>query len=165
VDAYSRTSCPSIWAVGDVTNRVNLTPIAIREGQAFADTEFNGRPTKVDHRDVPTAVFGRPPVGAVGFTEKDARIQFGPVDVYNTTFRPMKHVMAGNDERTLMKIIARAADDRVVGVHIAGADAPEMIQLAAIAVKAGLTKRQWDATVALHPTAAEELVLLREKAG
>lgn len=164
VDAYSRSSCPSIWAVGDVTDRVNLTPIAIREGHAFADTEFHGRPTKVDHRDVPTAVFSRPPVGAVGFTEHDARIQFGPIDVYKTSFRPMKHVLAGNEERTFMKIIARAADDRIVGVHIAGQDAPEMIQLAAIGVKAGLTKKQWDETVALHPTAAEELVLLREKA-
>jgi glutathione reductase (NADPH) len=163
VDAYSRTECPSIWAVGDVTDRINLTPIAIREGHAFADTEFRGRPSKVDHRDVPTAVFGRPPIGAVGFTEADARVQFGPVDIYKSTFRPMKHVVAGNDERTLMKIVVRASDDHVVGVHIAGADAPEMIQLAAIAVKAGITKRQWDETVALHPTAAEELVLMREK--
>jgi glutathione reductase (NADPH) len=134
-----------------------------REGHAFADTEFRGRPSKVDHRDVPTAVFGRPPIGAVGFTEADARVQFGPVDIYKSTFRPMKHVVAGNDERTLMKIVVRASDDHVVGVHIAGADAPEMIQLAAIAVKAGITKRQWDETVALHPTAAEELVLMREK--
>jgi glutathione reductase (NADPH) len=164
VDTYSRSACPSIWAVGDVTNRVNLTPVAIREGHAFADTEFNGRPTRVDHRDIPTAVFGRPTIGTVGFSEKDARVQFGPVEVYKTSFRPMKNVLAGNDERTLMKIVVCAGDNRVVGVHIAGEDAAEMIQLAAIAIKVGVTKQQWDDTVALHPTAAEELVLLRERA-
>jgi glutathione reductase (NADPH) len=165
VDSYSRSTAPSIWAIGDVTNRVNLTPVAIREGQAFARTEFYDQPTTVDYHDIPTAVFGRPPVGAVGFTEAEARIRFGQVDVYKSRFRPMKHVLAGNEERTLMKLIVRASDDVVVGAHIAGLDGPEMIQMAGIAVKAGLSKAQWDSTVALHPTAAEELVLMREKAG
>jgi glutathione reductase (NADPH) len=163
VDSFSRTSAPSIWAVGDVTNRVNLTPVAIREGQAFAETEFYARPTEVHHADIPTAVFGRPPVGAVGFTEQEARVRFGAVDIYKTTFRPMKHILAKNEERMMMKLVVHP-DGRVIGVHIAGRDAPEMIQLAAIAVKAGLTKAQWDATIALHPTAAEELVLMRTKA-
>jgi glutathione reductase (NADPH) len=162
VDKFSQTNVASIYAVGDVTNRVNLTPIAIREGHAFADTVYKDRPTTVDHADIPTAVFGRPPVGTVGLSEADARAKFGRVLVYKTSFRPMKHVVAGNAARTLMKLVVDAATDRVVGVHIAGRDAPEMIQLAAIAVKAGLTKAQWDDTVALHPTAAEELVLLKE---
>jgi glutathione reductase (NADPH) len=162
VDAFSRSSCHSIWAIGDVTNRVNLTPVAIREGQAFAETEFYNRPTTIDYADIPTAVFGRPPVAAVGYTEAEARVRFGQVEVFKTRFRPMKHVLAGNEERTLMKLVVRAGDNVVVGVHMAGQDGPEMIQMAAIAVKAGLTKAQWDAVVALHPTAAEEWVLMRE---
>ena len=163
VDAYSRSSAPSVFAIGDVTNRVNLTPVAIREAVAFVETEFRGNPVAMDYAHIPTAVFTHPPVGAVGFSEADARIHFGPVDVYKTSFRPMKFVLAGNEQRTFMKLVVRAGDGVVVGVHIAGPDAPEMIQLAAIAVKAGLTKAQWDSTVALHPTAAEELVLLKEK--
>jgi len=164
VDQWSQTSVPSIFAIGDVTNRVNLTPVAIREAVAFHRTVYQGVPTAMDHTQIPTAVFGLPQVGVVGLTETEARIRFGPVDIYKTSFRPMKHILAKNEERMLMKLIVRASDDVVVGVHIAGPDAPEMIQLAAIAVKAGLTKAHWDDTVALHPSAAEELVLLREKA-
>jgi glutathione reductase (NADPH) len=164
VDMYSRSNVPHILAIGDVTDRIQLTPVAIREGQAFAETEFMGRNSAFDHTTVPTAVFGRPPVGAVGLTEQQARDAFGAVDIYRTVFRPMKHILAGNEERMLMKLVVHTHDDRVLGVHIAGREAPEMIQLAAIAVKAGLTKAQWDATCALHPTAAEELVLMRQKA-
>jgi len=164
VDQWSQTSVPSIFAIGDVTNRVNLTPVAIREAVAFHRTVYQGIPTAMDHTQIPTAVFGLPQVGVVGLTETEARIRFGPVDIYKTSFRPMKHILAKNEERMLMKLVVRASDDVVLGVHLAGPDAPEMIQLAAIAVKAGLTKSQWDDTVALHPTAAEELVLLKEKA-
>jgi glutathione reductase (NADPH) len=163
VDDYSRTSADHIWAVGDVTDRMALTPVAIREAQAFAESEFYGRPTRFDHADVPTAVFSQPPVGCVGLTEAQARHQLGPVDVYLTRFRPMKETFVGGDERVLMKLIVERGTEKVVGCHIVGHDGPEMIQLAAIAVKAGLTKAQWDATCALHPTAAEELVTLREK--
>lgn len=164
VDPWSQTSVPSIFAIGDVTNRVNLTPVAIREAVAFHRTVYQGVPTAMDHTQIPTAVFGLPQVGVVGLTEAEARIRFGPVDIYKTTFRPMKHILAKNEERMLMKLVVRASDDVVLGVHLAGPDAPEMIQLAAIAVKAGLTKAHWDDTVALHPSAAEELVLMREKA-
>ena len=160
VDEHSRTNVPSIWAVGDVTDRINLTPVAIREGQAFAQTEFMQMPTAFDHADVPSAVFSRPPIGAVGLTETQARERHGGAIVYKTAFRPMKHIVAGNEQRTLMKMIVHPSDNRVLGIHIAGPDAPEMIQVAAVAVKAGLTKRQWDETCALHPTAAEELVLM-----
>ncbi len=163
VDEFSRTNLPSIWAVGDVTDRANLTPVAIREGQAFAETEFYGRPTQFDHRDIPTAVFCRPPAASVGLTEAEARRSLGQIDVYKSQFRPMKNVLAGNEQRMLVKLVVSAADGRVVGVHGVGPEAPEMIQLAAIAVKAGLTKAQWDATCALHPTLAEEFVTLREK--
>lgn len=163
VDEFSRTSIPSIWAVGDVTDRANLTPVAIREGQAFAETEFYGRPNAFDHSDIPTAVFCRPPAASVGLTESDARRTLGQVDIYKTQFRPMKNVLADNEQRMLIKLVVCAADGRVVGVHAVGPEAPEMIQLAAIAVKARLTKAQWDATCALHPTLAEEFVTLREK--
>ncbi|MES1197497.1 MAG: glutathione-disulfide reductase [Pseudomonadota bacterium] len=163
VDPYSRSNVPSIWAIGDVTDRINLTPVAIREAQAFAETEFRDNPTAFDHADVPSAVFGRPNVGAVGLNEEDARAAHGAVHVYKTSFRPMKHIVAGNDQKTLMKMITHPKDERVLGIHIAGPDAAEMVQIAAVAVKAGLTKAQWDATCALHPTAAEELVLMRER--
>jgi len=163
VDGYSHSSVPSVWAIGDVTNRVNLTPVAIREAVAFVDTVFRDNPLAVDHAQIPTAVFCHPQIGTVGLSEAEARVRHGPVDVYRASFRPMKHILAGSEERTLMKLVVRAKDDVVVGVHIAGDDAAEMIQLAAIAVKAGLTKAQWDDTVALHPTGAEELVLMREK--
>lgn len=161
VDQYSRTNVPSVWAVGDVTDRINLTPVAIREAVAFVETEFHGRPTAFDHADVASAVFSRPPVGAVGLTEEQAR-ERGKVRIYRTNFRTMKHIMAENEQRTLMKIVVDAATDTILGVHIAGVDAPEMIQLAAIAVKAGITKAQWDLTCAVHPTSAEELVLMGE---
>lgn len=163
VDAYSRSNVPSIWAVGDVTDRVNLTPVAIREGQAFAETEFYGRPTQFDHADIATAVFSQPPAAAVGLTEAEARKKLGRIDIYKTKFRPMKNVLAGNESRMVMKLVVEAATQRVVGVHAVGEDAPEIIQLAAVAVKGGLTKQQWDATCALHPTVAEEFVTLREK--
>jgi glutathione reductase (NADPH) len=163
VDEYSKSSVASIYAIGDVTNRVNLTPIAIRDGHAFADTIYNDRPTPVDHRSVPSAVFSRPPIGTVGLGEGDARLSHGDVHIYRTNFRPMRNMISGNQERTLMKLVVDARTDVLLGVHIAGEDAPEMAQLAAVAVKAGLTKKQWDSTVALHPTAAEELVLMRER--
>ncbi|HET9864197.1 MAG TPA: glutathione-disulfide reductase [Steroidobacteraceae bacterium] len=163
VDEYSKSSVESVYAIGDVTNRVNLTPVAIRDGHAFADTVYNGRPTPVDHRSVPSAVFGRPPIGTVGLGEGDARLAHGDIHVYRVNFRPMRNMISGNQERTLMKIVVDAQTDRLLGVHIAGEDAPEMIQLAAVAVKAGITKQQWDSTMALHPTAAEELMLMRER--
>jgi len=163
VDDFSKSSVDSIFAVGDVTNRVNLTPVAIREGAAFAETEFNDNPTKMDYADIPKAVFSQPPVGTVGLSESEARKQFGRVDIYKTQFRAMKNMLSGNEERTLMKLVVDAHSERVVGVHIVGPEAPEMIQCLGVAVKAGVTKRQFDATVALHPTIAEELVTMREK--
>jgi glutathione reductase (NADPH) len=163
VDEFSKSSVESVYAIGDVTNRMNLTPVAIRDGHAFADTVYNNRPTPVDHSTVPSAVFGRPPIGTVGLAEADARRSHEAVDVYRTNFRPMRTTFVGNEQRTLMKLVVDAKTDQLLGVHIAGADAPEMIQLAAVAVKVGVTKKQWDSTIALHPTAAEELVLMREK--
>jgi glutathione reductase (NADPH) len=163
VDAFSRTNVPGIFAVGDVTNRLALTPVAIREGQAFAQTEFMGKPTAFDHSDIPHAVFAQPPVGVVGMTEVEARRAFGKVDIYKTSFRPMKDMLTGDEERMLMKIVVRAEDDRVVGVHIVGPDAPEIIQAVAIAVKMGATKADFDRTCALHPSVAEELVTMKEK--
>ncbi|HEX5006403.1 MAG TPA: glutathione-disulfide reductase [Hyphomonadaceae bacterium] len=163
VDAYSRTSVPNIFAVGDVTDRINLTPVAIREGQAFAQTEFMNLPTVFDHAEVPHAVFAQPPVGVVGLTEAEARKTHGKIDIYKTRFRPMKDMLTGDEERVLMKIVVRAEDDRVVGVHIVGPDAPEIIQTTAIAVKMGASKADFDRTCALHPSIAEELVTMREK--
>ncbi|MEO8017641.1 MAG: glutathione-disulfide reductase [Pseudomonadota bacterium] len=163
VDEFSQTCVESIYAIGDVTNRMNLTPVAIRDGHAFANTVYGKNPTAVDHSFVPSAVFGRPPIGTVGLTEADARRSYSAVDVYRTSFRPMRNMLTANQERTLMKMVVDAGSGKLLGVHIAGEDAPEMVQLAAVAVKAGLTKQQWDSTMALHPTAAEELVLLREK--
>jgi len=142
---------------------MNLTPVAIRDGHAFANTLYNNLPTPVDHAFVPSAVFGRPPIGSVGLNESDARRSYERVDIYRTSFRPMRNMISGNQERTLMKIVVDGGSGKLLGVHIAGEDAPEMIQLAAVAVKAGVTKKQWDSTMALHPTAAEELVLMREK--
>lgn len=161
VDAFSRTCVPSIYAVGDVTNRVNLTPVAIREGHAFADTVFGGRPTAVDHVDIPTAVFSEPEIGVVGLTETQARERLAAVDVYKTVFRPMKATLSGRETRVLMKLVVDAESDRVVGCHIVGEGAAEMIQLVGIAVRMGATKADFDATMAVHPTAAEELVTLR----
>ncbi|MCW5725224.1 MAG: glutathione-disulfide reductase [Maricaulaceae bacterium] len=163
VDAYSRTSAPHIYAVGDVTDRVNLTPVAIREAMAFVETVFGAAPAAFDHADVASAVFTQPPVGAVGLTEAEARERYGAVDIYKTSFRPMKGVLAQSPQRSVMKLVVKPDDGRVLGVHVFGPDAPEMIQLAAIAVKAGLTKGQFDAACAVHPTAAEELVTMRDK--
>jgi glutathione reductase (NADPH) len=162
VDEFSHTNVENIWAVGDVTDRLALTPVAIREAAAFAETVYHNRPTKFDHTDVPTAVFSQPPIGVVGLTEMEARHLHKQIDVYLTRFRPMKLAFVADDERVMMKLVVERATGRVLGCHIVGEDGPEMIQLAAIAVKAGLTKAQWDATCALHPTAAEELVTLRE---
>ncbi|WP_245421943.1 glutathione-disulfide reductase [Rhodoplanes serenus] len=162
VDDYSATSVPGIWAVGDVTNRVNLTPVAIREGHAFADTVFGGKPTKVDHASIPTAVFTEPEVGVIGLTEAQARDQIGDVDIYRTRFRPMKATLSGRDTAVLLKLVVDAATDRVVGCHIVGEGAGEMIQLVGIAVRMGATKADFDATMAVHPTAAEELVTMRQ---
>jgi glutathione reductase (NADPH) len=163
IDDQFRTSAPNIFAIGDVTNRINLTPVAIREAVAFAQTQFNDNPTGYDYDNVPTAVFSQPPIGTVGLTEAEARKAHGKVDIYLTRFRPMKQAFFGGQERTLMKLIVEAEGQRVVGCHVVGEDGPEMIQLAAIAVKMGVTKQQWDNTTALHPTAAEELVTLRER--
>jgi glutathione reductase (NADPH) len=163
VDEYSRTNVSNIWAVGDVTDRINLTPVAIREGQAFAQTEFYDTPTSFDHEMVASAVFSQPPIGSVGLSEADARKQYGKVDIYLARMKPMKYAFAGSDERALLKLVVDCATDKVLGCHVVGPDAPEMIQMAAIAMKMGVTKHQWDATCAVHPTLAEELVTMREK--
>ena len=161
VDDYSKTSIDSIYAVGDVTDRVQLTPVAIREGHAFADTVFGNNPRTVDHSCIPSAVFSHPPIAAVGMTEGEARDRLGDIKVYLSDFRPMKNVLAGRNERSLYKMICNGADDRIVGIHMIGPEAPEIMQAAAVAVKAGLTKADFDATTAIHPTMAEELVLMR----
>lgn len=164
VDEYSRTSVPHIYAVGDVTDRINLTPVAIREGHAFADTVFGHRPTRVDHADVPTAVFSEPEVGVIGLTEAQARKTLDKVDIYKASFRTMKMTLAGRNTRSFFKLIVDGSTDRVVGCHIVGHEAGEMIQLVGIAVKMKATKADFDAVMAVHPTAAEELVTMREKA-
>jgi glutathione reductase (NADPH) len=164
VDPMSQTSVPNIHAVGDVTNRVNLTPVAIREGHAFADTVFGSRPTAVDHVNVPTAVFSEPEVGVIGLTEAQACERLPKVDIYKTSFRPMKMSLAGRDTRAFFKLVVDGSSNQVVGCHIVGPDAGEMIQLVGIAVTMKATKADFDATMAVHPTAAEELVTLREKA-
>lgn len=164
VDEYSRSSVENIYAVGDVTNRVNLTPVAIREGHAFADTVYGGKPTPVDHGNIPTAVFSEPEIGVIGLTEKQARERLSAVDIYKTSFRPMKATLAGRDTRMFMKLVVDGVTDRVVGCHIAGPYAAELIQVIGIAVKMKATKADFDATMAVHPTVAEELVTMREKA-
>ncbi len=161
VDANNRTNVPSIYAIGDVTDRVQLTPVAIREGQAFADSVFGNKPTRVDYDNIPSAVFSHPPLAGVGMTESEARNKLGSVRIYTSDFRPMKNVLAGRNERSLYKLVVDETTDEVVGVHMIGPDAPELLQVAAIAVKAGLKKADFDATVALHPSMAEELVLMR----
>ena len=161
VDEENRSTCDSIFAVGDVTNRIQLTPIAIREGQAFADNFFGGKSVKVDYENVPSAVFSHPPLAGVGMTEADARNKLGSVAIYTSDFRAMKNVLAGRNERSLFKMICDAEDDRIVGIHMIAPEAPEMMQAAAVAVKAKLTKADFDATTAIHPTMAEELVLMR----
>jgi glutathione reductase (NADPH) len=164
VDEYSRTSVPNIYAVGDVTNRVNLTPVAIREGHAFAETVYGGKLTPVDHSNVPTAVFSEPELGVIGLTEHQARERLNKVDIYKTSFRPMKATLSGRDTKVFMKLVVDGATDQVVGCHIAGPDAGELIQVIGIAVKMRATKAHFDATISVHPTAAEELVTMREKA-
>jgi glutathione reductase (NADPH) len=161
VDADNRTAVPSIFAVGDVTDRIQLTPVAIREGQAFADTFFGNKPTQVDYGCIPSAVFSHPPIAGVGMTEGHARNTIGPVKIFTSDFRPMKNVLAGRNERSLYKMVVDGESERIVGIHMIGPDAPEILQAAAIAVKAGLKKADFDATVALHPSMAEELVLMR----
>ena len=161
VDGFSRTSVPNIFAIGDVTHRVNLTPVAIREGHAFADTQFGKRSVQVDHADIPTAVFSQPEVGTVGLTEAEARAQFSHVDIYKASFKPMKATMSGRDTRILMKLVVDGTSDRVLGCHIVGDGAAEIVQVVGIAVKMKATKADFDATMALHPTAAEELVTMR----
>jgi glutathione reductase (NADPH) len=161
VDNFSRSSVPHIYAIGDVTHRINLTPVAIREGHAFADTVFGKRPVEVDHATIPSAVFSQPEIGTVGLTEAEARAQFSRVDIYKTDFRPIKSTMSGRDTRILMKLVVDGTSDRVVGCHIVGDTAAEIVQAVAIAVKMKATKADFDATFALHPTAAEELVTMR----
>ncbi|MBU3260611.1 glutathione-disulfide reductase [Roseovarius sp. PS-C2] len=161
VDDYSQTSVPSIYAIGDVTDRVNLTPVAIREGMAFVDTVFNGNPTPVDHALIPTAIFTQPEFGTIGLSEEEARDQ-EPVDIYATSFKPMQQSFAGRADRVLMKLIVSKETRKVLGCHIVAPGAGEMIQLAGIAVKMGATKEDFDRTVAVHPTMSEELVTMRE---
>jgi glutathione reductase (NADPH) len=164
VDEFSQTSVPHIYAVGDVTDRVALTPVAIREGHAFADTVFGHKPIPVDHTNVPTAVFSEPECGVIGLTEAEACRQLPRVDIYKTMFRPMKATLSGRDTRSFMKLVVDGSTDRLVGCHIVGPDAGEMIQLVGIAVKMRATKADFDATMAVHPTAAEELVTMRTRA-
>jgi len=161
VDAENRTNVPSIFAVGDVTDRVQLTPVAIREGHAFADTQFGNKPTRVDYGCIPSAVFSHPPIASVGMTESQAKNKLGIIKTFTSDFRAMKNVLAGRNERSLYKLVVDAATDEVVGLHMIGPDSPEIMQAAAVAVKAKLKKADFDATVALHPTMAEELVLMR----
>jgi glutathione reductase (NADPH) len=163
VDEYSRTSVSNIYAVGDITNRINLTPVAIREGHAFADTVFGGKPTIADHTNVPTAVFSEPEVGVVGLTEAEARSLLAQTDIYKAMFRPLKATLSGRDTSVLLKLVVDGQTDRVVGCHIVGEGAAEMVQLAAVAVKMKATKADFDATMALHPTVAEEFVTMRTR--
>jgi len=162
VDAYSRTTQANIYAIGDVTDRLALTPVAIQEAMAFVDTVYRGTPRAMDHSDVPTAVFSMPNVSTVGLTEVQARDVHGEVDIFRSTFRPLKHTLSGRDEKTMMKLIVARATQKVVGAHMVGLDAPEIIQGVGIAIKAGATKQDFDATVGIHPTAAEEFVTMRE---
>ncbi len=164
VDEYSRSSVPNIYAVGDLTDRVNLTPVAIAEGAAVAETLFNDNPTRVDHSGIPSAVFSQPPLATVGLTEAAARQEHAGVDVYLSRFKPMKHTLSGRSEETLMKLVVSAVSDRVLGCHMMGLDAPEIIQGLGIALKCDATKAQFDATIGIHPSAAEEFVTMREKA-
>jgi glutathione reductase (NADPH) len=162
VDEFSRTSVPSLWAIGDVTDRINLTPVAIHEAMCLSATLFDGRPTKPVHDDVPSAVFSQPEIGSVGLTEEEARERYGEVDVYRSSFRELRHTLTGKATKTLMKLLVDRESQRVVGAHMLGAHAGEIIQGVAIAVKCGATKAQVDATIGIHPTAAEEFVTMRE---
>ena len=162
VDAYGRTSVDNIFAVGDVTDRINLTPVALMEGHAFADTQFGGMNRPIDHDNTPAAVFSQPPVGTVGMSEAEARRKFDGIHIYRSAFTPMKYTLSGRKEQALMKLVVDAATDRVVGCHVVGPDAPEIVQGFAVAVRAGLTKSDFDRTIGIHPTSAEELVTLRQ---
>ena len=162
IDEYFRTSVPSIYALGDVTHRLELTPVAIAEAMAFSKTLFKGEPTMMDYEGIPTAVFSIPPIGTVGYTEEAAREHCGPIDIYRSTFRPLRHTLSGNQEQTMMKLVVQKSTDRVVGCHMVGPDAGEIVQGLAVALKCGATKAQFDATVGIHPTAAEEFVTMRE---
>ena len=163
VDAFNRTSVSHIYAVGDVTDRIQLTPVAIQEGAAVSETLFNNNPTRVDYSYVPTAVFSNPPVASVGLTEEEAKEKFESIDTYDTRFKPLVHTMSGRDEHIYMKMIVDRKTDCVIGVHMLGMDAPEIIQGIAIAVKSGATKADFDGTTGIHPSAAEELVTMRNK--
>ena len=161
VDEYSRTNVPSIWAIGDVTNRINLTPVALHEGVCLAETLFNDNPRSPDHENVPAAVFSQPPVGTVGLTEEQAREKYAEIDVYRSTFRALRHTLTGGTERTLMKLLVDRKSDRVIGLHMVGPEAGEIVQGFAVAIKAGATKADFDATIGIHPTSAEEFVTMR----
>ena len=163
VDDYSKSSVEHIFAVGDVTDRVALTPVAIREGAAFAESVFNDNPSSVDYSGIPTAVFSEPEIGTVGLTEAEAREKFSNIKIYKSSFRPMKHTLSGRDEKMIMKVLVDGETDRIAGCHILGADAGEMVQILAITMRMGATKEDFDATVALHPSAAEELVTMRDE--
>ena len=162
VDDYSRSSQPNIYALGDVTDRIALTPVAIAEAMAFVDTVYRGTPRAMDHTGVPSAVFSHPTVATIGLTEHEARAAGAEIDIYRSSFRPLRHTMTGRDERAMMKLIVDRPSQKVVGAHMVGADAPEIIQGFAVAIKAGATKQDFDATVGIHPTAAEEFVTMRE---
>jgi glutathione reductase (NADPH) len=163
VDTFSQSSVPSIYAIGDVTDRMQLTPVALHEAMALVATLFKGTPTPVDHSNVPAAVFSQPPIATVGLTEEQARLAFRKIEIYKTSFRPLKHTLSGREERTFMKLIVDGGSQRVIGAHMVGPDAPEIIQGIAIAVKLGATKAQFDQTLGIHPTAAEEFVTMREQ--
>jgi glutathione reductase (NADPH) len=163
VDEFSKSSIDSLYAVGDVTDRVQLTPVAIHEATAFVETVFNDKPTPVDHTFIPTAVFSQPEIGTVGLPEEKAREMYRSVDIYKARFRPLKATVSGRDEKMLMKLVVDMETDKMLGVHILGADAAEIVQMAAIALRLGATKAQFDATMALHPSVAEELVTMRHK--
>jgi glutathione reductase (NADPH) len=165
VDEFSRSSVPSIWAIGDVTDRINLTPVAIHEGMCLASTLFADQPSRPDHSNVASAVFSQPPIGTVGLAEAAARDAYGEIDVYRSSFRPLKHTLTGRDETTMMKLVVDRASDRVIGVHMLGPEAGEIIQGFAVALKCGATKAQFDATIGIHPTLAEEFVTLRDPVG
>jgi glutathione reductase (NADPH) len=163
VDAYSQSSVPSIHAIGDVTNRVQLTPVAIAEAHCLVDTLFKGNKRAMDYENIPEAVFSQPPVSFVGLTEEQAKKKFGALDIYLTRFRSLRHTLTGRDEKVLMKLVVKQSDQKVVGVHMVGADAPEIVQGLAVALQCGATKQDFDRTVGIHPTAAEEFVTMREK--
>lgn len=163
VDDYYQTNIKHIYAIGDIVNDYNLTPVAIREGMIVADNLFTDKPKQtMDYTNIPTAVFSQPPIGTVGLSEEEAKAEGYDIEIYKTAFRPMKHTLTGRDEKTLMKLVVNKADDKVLGVHLCGTDAPEMLQGVGVAIKAGATKADFDSTVAIHPTSAEEFVTMRE---